>query len=109
MLFSVICDQLPFHDISNEELVNIFGNVFIKKISYENLYFNPYNLFDKYNNKINPDYRIDDGILYSRLLCDYYYSADIGNRFTNSNSLCSFSAMVHNIRSTGKKFRGIFV
>ena len=79
----MICDQLPFHDISNEELVNIFGGVFMKEISYEDLYFNPYDLFNKYNNKINPDYCIDDDILCNRLLCDYYYSADVGNRFTN--------------------------
>ena len=42
IIFSVIGDQLPFRNISNEELVNIFGGVFMKEISYENLYFNPY-------------------------------------------------------------------
>ena len=94
-------NYLPFHNIDDEELLNIYSNS-IGDISYEQMYLNPYEVYDKFIGEANPDMHIDSEILYNRLMCDYYDVQNIDNMFATLNTTQNFTIMVHNIRSIAK-------
>ena len=71
-------------------------------MSYKELYFNPYDIYDKYIGEISPNNHASDNVLCGRLLCDYYDVEEINDMLATKATSSNFTLMVHNIRSIGK-------
>ena len=97
----MISQYLPFHNLNDDELQSLYCN-FLSAVYYENLYFNPYEVCDRYNEDVSPDSFTNGDVTYNRLMSDYYDVDRFNNKVAVESTTSNFTLMAHNIRSIAK-------